>query len=201
MLFYMAEKLMLDTGIYPCQWTYREQEIDGQIWLEGSQAPGGEMFDPPGTWGEGGGHQSFSPHSNTAEMLWGRLRQGYKTVLLDVGIGHSQPGRSGLQARKALIGTDLPGNLLFDSVRFQVGGLTELSGVYPLKDISFPDGGDVVAGQRHLGSRGGCPRVGHRRRRQASAGVRCRCRQPLLVRLFIDYCASDHSIGQSATGR
>jgi hypothetical protein len=92
MLFSVAEKLMLKVGYYPCQWTYRGQMISGQLWLEGSQAPTGEMFEAPGTWAEG-----------TAEVLRGRLRHGYDTALLDVSIEHMLLQRSWLQARVALI--------------------------------------------------------------------------------------------------
>lgn len=136
----VAEKLILAAGTYPCQWTYRDQMISGEIWLEGSRVPGGEMFDAPGTYVEGDGCVSFEPHDETADVLRGRLRSGYETVLLDVRIQHGLPGRSWVHSRQlALIGSALPENLLFDSVKFQVGGLTELAGVFPIKSITQPE--------------------------------------------------------------
>jgi hypothetical protein len=43
-----------------------------------------------------------------------------------------------MQAKTALIGQGIPDEMLFDSVEFQVGGLTELSGVRPLKRVFVP---------------------------------------------------------------
>jgi hypothetical protein len=43
------------------------------------------------------------------------------------------------RAKVALIGHDLPEDTLFDSVEFQVGGLTELSGIHPLKKVAVPN--------------------------------------------------------------
>jgi len=84
MLFTVAEKLILAVGTYPCQWTYRDRVVSGEIRLEGSQVPTGEMFDAPGTWVEGEGCRSFEPHEDTADVLRGQLRSGYETVPLDV---------------------------------------------------------------------------------------------------------------------
>ena len=122
MLFTVVEKLILAASTYPCQWTYRDQVISGEIQLEGSRVPGGEMFDAPGTWVEGEGSRSFEPHEDTLDVLRGRLRSGYETVLLGVRIRHSLPERSWVHGEMALTGSALPGKLLFDSVRFQVGG-------------------------------------------------------------------------------
>jgi hypothetical protein len=49
MLSMVAEKLMLAAGTYPCQWAYRDQMMSGEMQLEGSRVPVGEMFDAPGT--------------------------------------------------------------------------------------------------------------------------------------------------------
>ena len=146
MLFTVAEKLILASGAYPCQWTYRDQVISGGIRLEGSQVPTGEMFDVPGTWVEGEGCRSFEPHEDTVGVLRGRLRSGFEMVLLDVRMQHLLPERSWVDGQMALTGSALPAKLLFDSVRFQVGGLAELAGVYPVKSITLPDSldGDAV---------------------------------------------------------
>jgi hypothetical protein len=125
---------MLTADTHPCQWSYREKGIAGEIRLEGSRTPTGEMFDAPGTWVEGESHRSFQPHEDTAHILRGRLRSGYEIVLLDVGIQHLLPERSWVHGRMALGGATVPGTLMFDSARFQVGGLTELAGVYPVKN-------------------------------------------------------------------
>ena len=82
MLFTVAEKLILAAGTYPCQWTFRDQAISGEIRLDGSQVPAGEMFDAPGTWVEGEGCRSFEPHEDTVGVLRGRLRSGFEMVLL-----------------------------------------------------------------------------------------------------------------------
>jgi hypothetical protein len=139
MLFTVAEKLMLTAGAYPCQWTYRGQVMSGEIQLEGSRVPVGEMFDAPGTWVVGEGRSSFGPHEDTMDVLQGRLRSGYEIVLLDVRVQHSLPRRSRVSGQLALAGWAVPEKLLFDSVKFQVGGLTELAGVYPVKSITLPD--------------------------------------------------------------
>src|SRR5690242_8624282 len=128
MLFTVAEKLMLAAGTYPCQWTYRGQVMSGEIQLEGARVPVGEMFDAPGTWVVGEGRSSFGPHEDTVDVLRGRLRSGYEIVLLGVRVQHSLPGRSRVSGQMALTGWALPEKLLFDSARFQVGGLTELAG-------------------------------------------------------------------------
>lgn len=78
-------------------------------------------------------------HEDTVDVLRGRLRSGYETALLGVQIQHSLPGRSRVDSQMALTGSALPEKLLFDSVRFQVGGLTELAGVYPVKNITLPE--------------------------------------------------------------
>jgi hypothetical protein len=149
MLFSVAEKLILTAGTYPCEWTYRDEVVSGDLRLEGSQAPAGEMFDAPGTWvAETAGSRSFQPHNDAVSVLPGRLRSGYQTVLLDAEVQHLLPGRSWAQGQMALVGSRLPEELLFDSVKFQVGGLAELAGVYPIKAITLPEslGTDAVIG-------------------------------------------------------
>ncbi len=92
--FIVAEKLILAVGTYPCQWTYRDQVVSGEIRLEGAQRPAGQIFDAPATWVEGTGSRSFEPHEDTTEMLRGRLCSGYETVLLNAQIQHLLPERS-----------------------------------------------------------------------------------------------------------
>ena len=96
------------------------------------------MFDAPGTSTEGERLISFEPHEDNQEILRAWLRSGNQAVLLNVQIQHLLPQESRVQGQMALIGWRMPDNLLFDTVRFQVGGLTELAGVYPLKSITLP---------------------------------------------------------------
>src|SRR5258708_8516463 len=108
MLFIVAEKLILAAGTYPCRWTYRDRVVSGEIGLEGSQMPAGEMFDAPGTWVEGAGCRSFEPHDDTADVLRGRLRSRYEPVLLGARLHHFLPQHSWLHRRTPLIGCGLP---------------------------------------------------------------------------------------------
>ncbi|MCP2097315.1 hypothetical protein LV78_005305 [Actinosynnema pretiosum] len=72
------------------------------------------------------------------EVVRGTLRSGRQVVLEQVRIAHGFPNTTELLARYALVGHEVPQDLLFDVIEFQVGGLTELSGVLPLDEISIP---------------------------------------------------------------
>jgi hypothetical protein len=125
---------MIATGTYAGEWTHRNEVVHGDMRLEGSRSPGGE-FDA-----KRDGSRSFSrQHMETVAVLRGRLRSGHDAVLLDARLTHWWPGRTAVRATMVLVGLGLPeGELLFDSVKFQVGGLTELAGVYPLKSVTLP---------------------------------------------------------------
>ncbi len=59
--------------------------------------------------------------------------------MLDVSINQWWMDRAALVARSALCGLGLEAdNLQFDEIEFQVGGLTELSGVAPIAETEFP---------------------------------------------------------------
>jgi hypothetical protein len=135
----MAEKLAIPAGSYPCQWTYRGQVIPGELRLQESRAPSGDIFDAPGTFTSGDGVFRFGPHGDTQEILRAWLRRGSEAVLLDARIQHMLPGTSIVQGQMAVVGWRMPDNLLFEAVRFQVGGLTELAGACPLKSVTVPD--------------------------------------------------------------
>ncbi len=135
----MVKKLIVPAGAYPCQWRYRDQVVSGELRLEESKAPAGELYDVPGTWVESEHSKSFQPHKDTADVLRGWTRRGDNAVLLEVQLGYLLPERSWVQAKVALIGHDLPDDMRFDSVEFQVGGLTELSGIRPVKKVAVPD--------------------------------------------------------------
>jgi hypothetical protein len=135
----MPEKLVIPEGSYPCQWTYRNQVIPGEVRLQGSQVPSGDMFDAPGTVTPGDGVATFEPHEDSQRVLRAWLRRGTEAVLLDVQVQHLLPRESRVRSRMALVGWKMPDDLKFEAARFQVGGLAELAGVYPLKNVSFPD--------------------------------------------------------------
>jgi hypothetical protein len=135
----VAKNLIVPTGAYPCRWQHRGQLLSGELSLERSKAPVGELYDVPGTWVESEHSKSFQPHEDTADVLRGWTRRGDSAVLLDVRLGYLLPERSWVQAKVALIGHDLPEDMLFDSAEFQVGGLTELSGIRPLKTVAVPN--------------------------------------------------------------
>lgn len=130
---------MIAVGDYACRWAYHGEVVSGEIRLEGSRPPRGELFDAPDTWVEGESKRSFSPHTETVDVLRSWLRSGHDAVLLHARLNHWWPDRTAVGARMALVGSGLPdGELLFDSVEFQVGGLTDLAGVRPLEQITFP---------------------------------------------------------------
>lgn len=134
----VVKKLIVPAGAYPCQWRYRDQVVSGELRLEESKAPAGELYDVPGTWVESEQSKSFQPHKDTADVLRGWTRRGDNAVLLEAQLGYLLPERSWVQAKVALIGHNLPDDMLFDSVEFQVGGLTELSGIRPLRKWAVP---------------------------------------------------------------
>ena len=134
----VVKKLIVPPGTYPCQWRYRDQVVSGQLRLEESKAPAGELDKVSGVWVESEQSKSFEPRMDGADVLWGWTGRGDDAALLDVEVEHFLPGRSSAWAKTALIGHDLPEDLLFDSVEFQVGGLTELSGIRPLKNVGVP---------------------------------------------------------------
>lgn len=129
---------MLATGTYPCVWTYRDQAASGEIRLEGSRAPRGEILDAPGVWTMDNKEGGSFPRIEDVEVLRGGTRNGLDVVLLGARLNHYFPSQTAVRARMAVTGRSLPNNLLFNSVEFQVGGLTELAGVYPLKRVDIP---------------------------------------------------------------
>ncbi|MFD1044140.1 HEPN domain-containing protein [Kibdelosporangium lantanae] len=139
-------KKLLSTGTYTCQWTYRGHTVSGELTLEASRPPAGRLVNAPGTWIEGETSRSFQPHSDDVDVLRGSTHGARDTVLWDsedvallgARVQHELPERSWIQAKMALVGGRIPDDMLFDSVEFQVGGLTELSGVRPFKTVTIP---------------------------------------------------------------
>lgn len=139
---------MVPPGTYPCQWSYRDEAVAGELSFEPSSRPAGELFNASGIWVDHENSKSFSPHVDRVEIVRGWTRRGDDIALLGAQIRHVFPERSLVQAELGLVGHDLPEDLLFPSVEFQVGGLTELSGVRPLKHVSMPktlDGDPKIA--------------------------------------------------------
>ena len=83
--------------------------------------------------GENGKWSHFPAKVEDApDVLRGRLMTNHVVVLTGVKMEHTFPGRTKVTADTALVGGEVPDNLLFESIEFQVGGLTELATVRPL---------------------------------------------------------------------
>lgn len=111
----------------------------------GSGRLGGTVFDAPGVWtpsSEEPGSETwqFSSHTVAYPVLRGRARTNHEVVLLDVNVMHIFPEQAQFESRMALCGFGIPNTeeLLFDTIRFQVGGLTELSGVTAFRKAQIP---------------------------------------------------------------
>lgn len=119
--------------------------MSGELELAGGKMPRGLVFDMPGGWtvttaasGETVSH--FSPHTVEVPMLRGRFRTNHNSVLLDAEVSYVFPEQARARAKMALCGWEIPNQdpLLFDSVEFQVSGLTELSGVTAFREMTLP---------------------------------------------------------------
>ncbi|MFE3106854.1 ApeA N-terminal domain 1-containing protein [Kitasatospora indigofera] len=136
-------KLPVQSGRYPCTWDIDDLKVPGELELADGIGPQGVAFDVPGVWSADGSepaYLTFSPHVRKIPRLRGRLRTGHDVLLLDAWLFHAHPDQSQLGARVALCGLDIPDGdgPLFDSVELQVGGLTELSSISPLRDVTLP---------------------------------------------------------------
>jgi hypothetical protein len=96
------------------------------------------MLDAPGAWAMDGDLRTFEPHGDDFAMLRGSTRRGDDAVLLGAHVEHSPDGTSFARAETALVGEGIPEDLMFASAEFQVGGLTEISGIRPLKQVKVP---------------------------------------------------------------
>ncbi|WP_327395425.1 ApeA N-terminal domain 1-containing protein [Streptomyces phaeochromogenes] len=140
------KKLPISSDEYQCTWVVDGVNVAGTLELAGGKSPRGEIFDIPGEWwtpsenSEESGYHTFSPHIRKFPELRGRLRTNHEVVLIDAQISFLFPGEARIFARMALCGLELTDDSQsFDSVEFQVGGLTELSGHRPLKEMRFPN--------------------------------------------------------------
>ncbi|TDO44180.1 hypothetical protein EV651_1394 [Kribbella sp. VKM Ac-2571] len=133
----MAKKLMLGYGEYRANWEYDGKSLSGAVSLQRGRGPEWEL-DEEST--ETGYDALRAARSVRVEQLGGTLTSNHEIVLLDVRVNHWWPGRASLAATYGLlgVGAGVPDDLQFTSVEFQVGGLTELSGVQPFKDLVLP---------------------------------------------------------------
>jgi hypothetical protein len=138
----VTEHLVVAAGSYACQWKYGEQVVSGMLELEASKPPAAEVFDAPGTSTTDGNLRIFEPHGDDLAQLRGWTRRGDAAALLGARVEHFPDGRSFVKAQTALVGDDIPEDMLFGSVEFQVGGLTEISGIRPLKQVKVPSNMD-----------------------------------------------------------
>lgn len=133
----MAKKLVLTPERYDGKWTIGDARVSGNVDLRGGRRPLGQLIEAPGSLPDSGG-MGFPADEAGPEVLRGRLTTNHEIVLTGVRLVHQFPGRTRLQANTALVGGEVPDDLLFSSVEFQVGGLTELATVRPLGEVQFP---------------------------------------------------------------
>lgn len=146
----MVIKLLVEPGEHPCSWTIEGHEVAGLIQLSTDSEIVGHAFEVPGQWSplEHGKNKSgeaveswqeWAPKNLHSPTIHGRLRNGYDIVLIDTDIQHFTPEQTRLLPRLAICGFALNGSSLkFETLSFQVGGLTELSGVTALKATRSP---------------------------------------------------------------
>ncbi|MFJ4672715.1 ApeA N-terminal domain 1-containing protein [Kitasatospora purpeofusca] len=136
------KKLPVEPGTYACTFDIDGVSVSGEISLESGQRPRGTAFEMPADWTASDGgtvrHADF-PQSRRFDVLRGRLRSGHHLVLAGVSV-RNHFNTATIWADMALCGFGLPadGEPYFDTVEFQVGGLTELSGTWPLEKIQLP---------------------------------------------------------------
>jgi hypothetical protein len=148
----VTEHLVVAAGSYACQWKYGEQVVSGMLELEASKPPAAEVFDAPGTLTTDGNLRIFEPHGDDLAQLRGWTRRGDAAALLGARVEHFPDGRSFVKAQTALVGDDIPEDMLFGSVEFQVGGLTEISGIRPLSKSRYPATWTVTLRQARSGT-------------------------------------------------
>lgn len=139
--------LPIAAGSYPCTWFIGNDRLSGDLQLAGARGPRGAAFEVPGVWTDSGTEESpsrrtFRPHTVEMPVLRGRLRPNHDVLLVDARIRHIFPEQSEVTARMALCGRWFPrgdSELMFSSVEFQVGGLTELARIKALSGVSPGD--------------------------------------------------------------
>lgn len=132
----MARKLVLAPERYDGKWIFGDTQVSGNVDLQGGRRPIGKLAEAPGSV-PAPGAVGF-PHQESLDRLRGQLETNHEIALLGACLQHQLPGRTRLVADTALVGGEVPEDSLFSSVEFQVGGLTELATVRPLREVSIP---------------------------------------------------------------
>ncbi|MBN9748594.1 hypothetical protein DMP23_47750 [Amycolatopsis sp. A1MSW2902] len=144
----MNRNPLLPVGEYPLEWRLADgSSVSGILALAGAQNVTGMAYDlpaePPSA--------DVAAKTNSYWTVWepsekpygavrGELRNNLDAALPGAYVSHQAPGQSVLFAELAVVGPRLRENteLIFDEITFQADGLTELSGVAPLKDYNVP---------------------------------------------------------------
>ncbi|RPE31848.1 ApeA N-terminal domain 1-containing protein [Kitasatospora cineracea] len=131
--------VVVPTSTYDCTWFLEDGSRAGQLTLEPGQAAHGEVHSEPGRWQRGEDFACIDWEPTEHDRLAGELSGGQQVLLIDVLRSPGVPEAGELFPRLALVGrfpaSDDP---LFEAVRFQVGGLSELAGVPALSHVGFP---------------------------------------------------------------
>jgi hypothetical protein len=122
-----------EPGSYSAIWTLADEKLNGTINLSAGQRPTGVMRGA-----EGAGLGSYPKPAVPVDVLRGRLDNDYDVVLVDAQLRHVFLKRTQVSAALALVGWNVPDDLRFGRVEFQVGGLTELATVRPLREVRMP---------------------------------------------------------------
>jgi hypothetical protein len=135
-------------GDYDCTLLIEDGRHAASLTLKADRMPhgtvhevaGGSSIDEQGT-------RTWWPITAKLPLVRGQLRSGAELLLIDVRLTYSDPnGSADFSATQCIVGTDHDADDLFTGVSFQVGGLTELSGVQPIKDMLLTEVG-VKGGQ------------------------------------------------------
>lgn len=128
----VTKKLVLPPGTHAGRWTLEGERLGGTITLSPGRRPVCWLMGAPASYQSG---PRWAEHDG---QLRGHLENSYEAVLVDAHAEHLFPGRTRASAGLGLVGVEVPRDLLFDSVEFQVGGLTELATVRPLSQVQWP---------------------------------------------------------------
>jgi hypothetical protein len=134
----VAKKLMIEPGRYDGSLVLDGAVFRGQLDLRGRRRPVGTVFEMPNNTSPINGLSFYPADAASPGVLRGQLDNGLEIALSGATLTHSWPGRTRLRADTALVGRDVPDDLLFNCVWFQVGGLTELATVRPMSKAHLP---------------------------------------------------------------
>lgn len=143
----MNRNPLMPPGDYPLQWRLADgSSVSGVLSLAGAENVTGMAYDLPAeppspdvaaridpSW------TVWEPSVKPYGVVRGELRNNLDVAFPEAYVSHQLPGQSMLLAELAVAGPRLRENmdLQFDEITFQVGGLTELSGVTPLKTYRY----------------------------------------------------------------